>query len=56
MRSTTRTFVQLNLILAHVQHFKTLEKEENKKLFELNVYFVCILVRFYTYFSNSRSL
>ena len=39
MRSTIRPFAQWNLILAHLQHSKTLEKHENKdKVFELNVY------------------
>jgi len=34
MHSTTRPFAQWNLILAHLQHSKTLEKHENKdKLF-----------------------
>jgi len=35
--------------LAPFQLSKTLEKHENKKLFELNVYFVRIFIRFYTY-------
>jgi len=30
-----------------LQHSKTLEKQENKKLFELNVQFVRIFTRFY---------
>ena len=30
--------------LAHLQHSKTLEKHENQKLFELNVYFVRIFM------------
>jgi len=39
------------------QHSKTLEKCENKeKLFELNVYFVRFLIRFYTYSIKSQSL
>jgi len=42
--------------LAHLQHSITLQKHENKKLFESNVYFVHILIRFYTYFNNSQSL
>jgi len=34
---TTKSFAQWNLILVHVQHSKTLEKQENKeKLFEIN--------------------
>jgi len=38
MGSTTRPFVQWNLILARLPHSKTFEKHENKdKLFELNV-------------------
>jgi len=53
---TTRTFAQWNLILARLQHSKTLEKHENKKLFELIVYFGRIFVRFYTYFKAAQSL
>ena len=34
----TRPFAQLNLTLVHLQHSKTLEKQENKeKLLEINV-------------------
>jgi len=45
---------QWRLILAHLQHSKLLGKNENKKnLFEWNVYFVRILLRFYTYSNNS---
>jgi len=42
--------------LAHLQHSKSLEKHENKKLFELNVLFVRIFIRFYTYSKNALSL
>jgi len=42
--------------LAHLQHSKSLEKHENTKLFELNVLFVRIFIRFYTYFKNALSL
>ena len=34
---TTRTVAQWNLILAHLQHCKAMEKHANKKLFEWNV-------------------
>jgi len=44
--NTTRPFSQRNLILTHLQHFKKLEKHENKKLFELNGHFVRILTGF----------
>ena len=38
LRSTTKSFAQWNLILVHLQHSETLEKQENKgKLFEINV-------------------
>ena len=38
LRSITKTFAQWNLVLVHLQHSKTLEKQENKeKLFEINV-------------------
>jgi len=30
-------------------------RNENKKIFQLNVYFVTILITLYTYFNNSRS-
>ena len=46
IRSSTRPFAQWNLILAHLQQTKTLWKHENKKLFELNVYVVHVLIRF----------
>jgi len=42
--------------LAHFQHSKSLEKHENKKLFELNVLFVRIFIIFYTYYKNTQSL
>ena len=57
MRSTARPSAQWTLILAHVQHCKTLGKHENNEnLFELNVYFVCTLTIFYTHSDNSQSL
>jgi len=40
---------------SHLQHSNTLEKCEGQKLFELNVYFVRILIRFCTYSDNSQS-
>jgi len=56
LRGTTRQFAQWNLILAHLQFSTTLEKHENKgKLFELNMYFVRILIRFYAYSNNAQS-
>jgi len=33
-----------------------LEKHENKKLFELHMYFVRILIKFYTHSNQSHSL
>jgi len=33
--------------LTHLQHSKSLEQHKNEKLFELNVYFLHILKRFY---------
>ena len=55
--STTSPFAQWNLILAHLQPYKTLEKHENKeKVFELNVYFAPILIRFCAYSNISQSL
>jgi len=33
MRSTIRSFAQVNLILAHLQLSKTLEKHENKRIY-----------------------
>jgi len=62
MHSTTRTFTPRNLIPAQLQHSSylsrfsnkagqsvyTLEKHENKKLFQLNVHFARIVIRCYT--------
>jgi len=43
--------------LAHLQNSKALEKHENKeKLFEVNVLFVRIFIRLYTYSKNSQNL
>ena len=57
LRSTTRPFAQWNLILARLQPSETLEKHENKeKLFGLNMYFFCILIRFCAYSNDSQSL
>ena len=57
LRSTTRPFAQWNLILAHLQSSKTLEKHEDKeKLFELNMYAVRILIRFCAYSNSSQNL
>jgi len=38
LRSTSRPFAQWNLILEHVQHSKTLLKQENMTLLENNAY------------------
>jgi len=46
MRSATRPFAQWNRIFAHLQLSKTLEKHENKKQFELNVYFFVFSQKF----------
>jgi len=43
-----QTICAVKSYLAHLQHYKTLEKHENKKLFDLNVQFVRIFIRFYT--------
>jgi len=57
LSSTTRPFAQWNLILTHLQPSKILEKRENKeKLFELNMYFVSIFIRFCAYSNNLQSL
>jgi len=37
LRSTTKSFAQWNIILVHLQHAKSLEKQEKMKLFEINV-------------------
>jgi len=57
LRSTTKPFAQWKLILTHLQPSKILEEYENKeKLFELNMYFVGILIRFCAYSNNLQSL
>jgi len=45
--ATAQTICAVKSHLAHLRHSKTKKKHENKKLFELNVYFVRILIRFY---------
>ena len=44
--ATAQTVGAVKSHLAHLRHSKTQKKQENKKLFELNVYFVRIFIRF----------
>ena len=53
--------MQGNLIPVHVEQSKILDQQGQGepirlRLFELNVYFVCILIEFYTFSNNSKSV
>jgi len=56
MRSATRPFAQWNRIFAHLQLSKTLEKHENKKQFELNVYFFVFSQKFIPILINQSTI